>query len=166
MAVSLSIKVSQLQKNINRFLHISSFTEEWVLYGCCRLTKYWIGVGIEFHLESFLLFQLELAPHSPSLLCASLRTMASSSADTSRLLHVLHTTLARIGANVWFEYVPSKSNIADAPSRGDRTLLLALGASFVAPTFPTREQLGNPAACLPQRRESRGARAARKRNRV
>ena len=39
------------------------------------------------------------------------------SPDSARLVHYFHAWCARIGANVWFEYVPSAANVADAPSR-------------------------------------------------
>ena len=39
------------------------------------------------------------------------------------MISVFHTMNAALGANVWFEYVPSKANIADLPSRGDFELL-------------------------------------------
>ena len=39
------------------------------------------------------------------------------------MLHVLHAVFAQLGVDVWFEYVPSKCNISDGPSRGERDLL-------------------------------------------
>ena len=43
------------------------------------------------------------------------------------------TLCAELAAAVWYERVPSPSNIADWPSRGDVVSLLALGARRVAP---------------------------------
>ena len=47
----------------------------------------------------------------------------SRDVDSGRMISVFHTMNAALGANVWFEYVPSKANIADLPSRGDFELL-------------------------------------------
>ena len=42
---------------------------------------------------------------------------------SGRMISVFHTMNVALGANVWFEYVPSKANIADLTSRGDFDLL-------------------------------------------
>jgi hypothetical protein len=68
----------------------------------------------------------------------------SPSRDSARLVHLIHSVLAALGTTVWFEYVPSKLNIADAPSRGDFDLLVGLGARFYSPVFPTLEQVEAP----------------------
>ena len=47
----------------------------------------------------------------------------SRDVDSGRMISVFHTMNVALGANVWFEYVPSKANIADLPSRGDFDLL-------------------------------------------
>ena len=47
----------------------------------------------------------------------------SRDVDSGRMISVFHTMNAALSANVWFEYVPSKANIADLPSRGDFELL-------------------------------------------
>ena len=39
--------------------------------------------------------------------------------DSARLVHVFHAAVAALGCNVWIEYVPSASNVADLPSRLD-----------------------------------------------
>ena len=39
--------------------------------------------------------------------------------DSARIVHATHATLAGLGASVWFEYVRSKANVADVPSRED-----------------------------------------------
>ena len=71
---------------------------------------------------------------------------ASSSADSARIVHMLHLLLAALDVSVWFEYVPSKENIADAPSRGDTDLLVGLGAVSVELVFPTPAALASPLA--------------------
>ena len=47
---------------------------------------------------------------------------------------------------VYFEYVPSKENIADAPSRYNFDLVLGLGARRVSLVFPPVAALLDPAA--------------------
>ena len=42
---------------------------------------------------------------------------------------------------MWFEYVPSKENIADGPSRGDDDLLRGLEFEFIEATLPPAEIL-------------------------
>ena len=37
--------------------------------------------------------------------------------DSRRLVHALHTLLSALRVKAWFEYVPSKANPSDAPSR-------------------------------------------------
>ena len=39
------------------------------------------------------------------------------------MISVFHTMNAALRSNVWFEYVPSKANISDLPSRNDFDLL-------------------------------------------
>ena len=43
--------------------------------------------------------------------------------DSARMISVFHTMSAALRSNVWFEYVPSKANISDLPSRNDFDLL-------------------------------------------
>ena len=47
----------------------------------------------------------------------------SADVDSARLVSVFHTMNAALRANVWFEYVPSKANISDLPSRNEFELL-------------------------------------------
>ena len=97
----------------------------------------------------------------------------SSSPDAAMLVHFLHMVLVALDVSVWFEYVASKSNISDGPSRGDTGLLLGLGATFVEPTFPRRADVASPTAAWDfalrlrskRARESGAVRAARKRAR-
>ena len=43
--------------------------------------------------------------------------------DSARMISVFHTMNAALRSNVWFEYVPSKANISDLPSRNEFDLL-------------------------------------------
>ena len=45
---------------------------------------------------------------------------------------------ARLSCGVWFDYVRSKANIADLPSRGEFDLLLAMGSVEVLAPVPHR----------------------------
>ena len=44
----------------------------------------------------------------------------SNMPDSARLVHTFHAWQAGAESDVWFEYVPSKANPADEPSRGKR----------------------------------------------
>ena len=44
--------------------------------------------------------------------------------DCGRLTNSFHLTVARLRSKVWLEWVPSKANVADAPSRDDDEALL------------------------------------------
>ena len=57
----------------------------------------------------------------------------SSSEWSSRAVRRTRSFCAELAAAVWYERVPSPSNIADWPSRGDVESLLALGARRVLP---------------------------------
>ena len=48
---------------------------------------------------------------------AALAKGYSSVIDSALIVHALHATLAGLGADVWFEYVRTDANVADAPSR-------------------------------------------------
>jgi len=39
--------------------------------------------------------------------------------DSARIVHAFHATLAGLGCRAWLEYVASKANVSDAPSRVD-----------------------------------------------
>uniref|UniRef100_A0A7S4F9Y6 Uncharacterized protein n=1 Tax=Chrysotila carterae TaxID=13221 RepID=A0A7S4F9Y6_CHRCT len=52
----------------------------------------------------------------------------SSRPDSALIVHAFHAFNVRVGARVWFEYVSSKSNIADLPSRGEFRMLHELGS--------------------------------------
>jgi hypothetical protein len=55
----------------------------------------------------------------------------SSSASSSQLVASARLICAEAGLGVWYARVPSPSNIADAPSRGSCSELVALGFSRV-----------------------------------
>ena len=71
---------------------------------------------------------------------------ASTSADSARLVHLISCVLCALDVKVYFEYVPSKENIADAPSRYDFDLVLGLGAERVSLVYPPVAALLDPAA--------------------
>jgi len=52
--------------------------------------------------------------------------------DCGRLVNAFHLLLAELGARAWLEWIPSKANCSDLPSRDDDMALLdALEAGFV-----------------------------------
>ncbi|KAJ1629932.1 hypothetical protein T492DRAFT_1144838 [Pavlovales sp. CCMP2436] len=60
----------------------------------------------------------------------------SSIPDSARIVHAFWAIAAALGLDVWFQYVPSEANIADAPSRADCSHLHAIGSvscEFVLP---------------------------------
>ena len=54
-----------------------------------------------------------------SALAASVRGYAGP-VDSRRIVHALHATLQAQRVSVWFDYVRSKANVSDAPSRDAR----------------------------------------------
>ena len=61
----------------------------------------------------------------------------SSKDDSSLLVNLFHLMLARLHLDIWWEYVASKANIADLPSRDDFKLLRLLKCIFIKPMMPT-----------------------------
>ena len=62
----------------------------------------------------------------------------SRSPDSARILHAFAAFSLGLEASSWFEYVPSRANIADQPSRNDYELLGELGSAempFIIPPF-------------------------------
>ena len=56
----------------------------------------------------------------PGVITSALAGMARGYAgptDSRRLVHALHCLLAGFGTKAWFDYVPSKANVSDEPSR-------------------------------------------------
>ena len=70
----------------------------------------------------------------------------SSSLQSSLLVRYTRILCARAAVGAWYERVASPSNIADDPSRGKFTALLAAGAIEVQPVDP---EVGAPANFTP-----------------
>ena len=70
----------------------------------------------------------------------------SAKSDSSRLVHIFSILQARLRFDIWWEYVPSKANIGDMPSRLDWSLLRALGARWVPSAILTADQYLAPLA--------------------
>ena len=60
----------------------------------------------------------------------------SPKGDSAKLIHAFHMFNAGLKADVWFEYVESESNVADAPSRNDFEMLEMLGSTFYEMVIP------------------------------
>ena len=56
--------------------------------------------------------------------------------DAARYVNAFHLLAASLTCDVWFDYVPSKANLADLPSRGDYALLQAMGGEWVNVRLP------------------------------
>ena len=57
-------------------------------------------------------------------------------ADCGRLTNAFHLALARLQCSVWLDWVPSKANVADLPSRDeDMALLSALEGAGLEGAF-------------------------------
>jgi hypothetical protein len=100
----------------------------------------------------------------------------SKSPDSARIVHCIHAILVAFDINVWFEYVPSKENISDGPSRGACELVTNLGFKFVEGMLPAAAdlfsvvrswraaqrlqlRLRRPTRRMPAHRNSRGGQA-------
>ena len=57
--------------------------------------------------------------------------------DSGRIINAFRLKQASLGMTIWFEYVPSKQNIADLPSRRDFELLRTLGSTWIPPVLPS-----------------------------
>lgn len=55
--------------------------------------------------------------------------------DSAQIVHAFHSLNLGLKCRVWFEYVNTKANIADEPSRGEFTLLKELGSTEKAIVF-------------------------------
>ena len=64
----------------------------------------------------------------------------AKSTDMAYMSNAFHMQLAGLRASVYLDYVPSKANIADLPSRGEFRLLRRLGAAKVRMKTPTFTQ--------------------------
>jgi len=68
----------------------------------------------------------------------------SSQGDSSWFVSIFHLVCASLQVDVWWEYVRSKANIADLPSRASYGLLESLGAMWSAPILPSLDQFVAP----------------------
>ena len=60
----------------------------------------------------------------------------SPSLESNRLIMAFWLQEATLGSHAWLEWVASKSNIADGPTRDQFALLQSLGATFTEPRLP------------------------------
>ena len=60
----------------------------------------------------------------------------SRAPDSVRILHVLKAYCLGLGVSIWFQWVPSKANIADLLSRNEFEMLRRFGAVEVPVVFP------------------------------
>ena len=60
----------------------------------------------------------------------------SSALDAAHIALNLHRRLDFLRTRLWLSYVPSKANLSDLPSRGEHTILQAMGARRVPLRFP------------------------------
>jgi len=67
----------------------------------------------------------------------------SPAPDIARLVGAYHLRIARLGARIWIEYVPSAANIADMPSRGNFELIESIGAKRIPFVFPSMASWGD-----------------------
>ena len=85
--------------------------------------------------------------------------------DSARLAGIFHCLAAALEANVWFEYVASKANLADLPSRDDFELLRSpeFGAEWFELEWPELAAWDGELSGLFEslRKRSRGRKRAR-----
>ena len=65
--------------------------------------------------------------------------------DSARIVHAFHALNAGLRTDVWFEYIASKANIADLPSRMEFDLLKSLQAQERQCILPSTEDWQQPA---------------------
>ena len=75
----------------------------------------------------------------------------SRAIDSARIVHALHAWNVGAGVAAWFEYVNTKANISDMPSRNEFTLLRAMGSIEVAVVVPQIDDWFQPAAAWLER---------------
>ena len=68
----------------------------------------------------------------------------SSTTDMADIANGFHLLAAGLRMAAYFDYVPSKANIADLPSRGEMALPRALGAEVARMQVPTHTMLSGP----------------------
>ena len=93
---------------------------------------------------------------------ASLIKGYARAADLAKIVHAFAVTNLALSCLIWFEYVRSKANIADLPSRGDFELLRSMNAVCVELVIPPPEWWDKPrtwydAACIARDRHASGA---------
>ena len=64
--------------------------------------------------------------------------------DLARMINAFHLQIAALDANVYYEFVPSKCNVADLPSRDDFELLEEQGGRRTAMGFPPASDWTGP----------------------
>ena len=97
---------------------------------------------------------------------AALAKGYSRAVDSARIVHALHAWNVGAGVATWFEYVRSKANVADLPSRYEFELLRELGSEEVDVSLPVIDDWFAPAAeWLRRARVTRGGVRSRKRRR-
>ena len=62
----------------------------------------------------------------------------------AHMINAFHLQIAALDANVYYEFVPSKCNVADLPSRDDFELLEEQGGRRTAMNFPTASDWTGP----------------------
>ena len=103
------------------------------------------GNGAEWHEAAILCLAVHPDPDKPLVLTGSID-------GSARLVHAFHAWLTHTGSDVWFEYIPTKANPSDEPSRDpnlwDREFTPAPGAaSDPRPiSFPALSHVHDPHA--------------------
>ena len=64
--------------------------------------------------------------------------------DTAIVLGFLHAVFYKLTISPWFQYVASKANCSDGPSRGDYAIPMALGARWLDPQMFTIAEWAQP----------------------
>ena len=88
-----------------------------------------------------------------SALCGLIKGY-SRAADSARVVHAFHSFNLGLGAEAWFQYMASKGNIADLPSRGEFELLHELGSVEVDFVVPSFQEWSEPAGAWLERASS------------
>ena len=65
---------------------------------------------------------------------AGLAKNAAGAEDSAKIVHSFWALASALDIDVWFEYVASKANVADWPSRGDCSYLVDTLGSVAVPT--------------------------------
>jgi hypothetical protein len=72
----------------------------------------------------------------------------SSANDCVGMIHAFAALRLRLGVNIWFEYVRSKANIADLPSRAEFGMLRRMGIRSVPFRLPPMQAFTDPLGIL------------------